>query len=233
MSMQRSIFPSIIVAVSVSTAAWAQPLSLRPPPKTEARRSRSWWRRKGRRRAPNSAAALSNFCSAVAPRSRAIAAPEPDGNAAYATTAPNADPRLEQQSPASRWIRAICARRSSIAAAKRPAPSSSIRRTSSSIWSRAAAGRCATASASAARASPGRACTHLGQEGMAGLGAAAGNARAPARFAALHGRRPGQSARRARDVSRLDASTASTARTSPGPSATTCRPAASACAMPT
>ncbi len=41
------------------------------------------------------------------------------------------------------------------------------------------------------------------QEGMAGLDAAAGDAAAPARPAALHGRRSGQSARRARDVSRL------------------------------
>ena len=38
---------------------------------------------------------------------------------------------------------------------------------------------------------------------MAGLDAAAGDAAAPPRPAALHGRRPGQSARRARDVSRL------------------------------
>ena len=29
--MQRSIFPAIIVAVTVSSAAWAQPLSLMPP----------------------------------------------------------------------------------------------------------------------------------------------------------------------------------------------------------
>ena len=29
--MQRSLFPAFIVAVSVSTAAWAQPLSLAPP----------------------------------------------------------------------------------------------------------------------------------------------------------------------------------------------------------
>ena len=39
----------------------------------------------------------------------------------------------------------------------RPAPSSSIRRTPTSIWCSATARRCATASASAAKASPGRA----------------------------------------------------------------------------
>jgi hypothetical protein len=43
------------------------------------------------------------------------------------------------------------------------------------------------------------------QEGMAGLGTARGNARASAEPAALHGRRPEQSARRARALSRLDA----------------------------
>ena len=41
------------------------------------------------------------------------------------------------------------------------------------------------------------------QEGMAGLDAAGADAQAPARSAALHEGRPGQSARRARDVSRL------------------------------
>ena len=40
------------------------------------------------------------------------------------------------------------------------------------------------------------------QAGMAGLASAAGDDRAPALSAALHGRRPGQSARRARHVSR-------------------------------
>ncbi len=76
----------------------------------------------------------------------------------------------------------------------------------------------------------GRHARGLRQKGMAGLGAAQGNAGAPARPAALHGRRAEQSARRARNVSRLDASTASTARTNPGPSVTTSRPAASVCA---
>ena len=45
----------------------------------------------------------------------------------------------------------------------------------------------------------------FGQEGMAGLGAAEGNARTPALSAALHGRRAEQSARRARALSRLHA----------------------------
>ena len=45
--------------------------------------------------------------------------------------------------------------------------------------------------------------TGLREEGMAGLDAAAGDAAAPPGSAALHGRRPGESARRARDVSRL------------------------------
>ena len=43
---------------------------------------------------------------------------------------------------------------------------------------------------------------HHQQEGMAGLDAAAGNDRPPALSAALHGRRPRQSARRPRHVSR-------------------------------
>ena len=76
----------------------------------------------------------------------------------------------------------------------------------------------------------GRHARDLRQEGMAGLGAAQRDARAPAGPAALHGRRSEQSARRARASISARRSTASTARTSPGPSATTSRPAASACA---
>ena len=51
------------------------------------------------------------------------------------------------------------------------------------------------------------------QGGMAGLASAGGDDRAPAVSAALHGRRPGQSARRARHVSRQHACIASTAPT--------------------
>ena len=64
---------------------------------------------------------------------------------------------------------------------------------------------------------------------MAGLVSAGGDDRAPALSAALDGRRPGQSARRARDVSRRHASIASTAPTRRARSASTCRAAASAC----
>ena len=79
----------------------------------------------------------------------------------------------------------------------------------------------------------GRGEDHFDEEGMAVVDAAGGDAEAPARPAALHGRRPGKSARRARDVSRLARSIASTARTSPGRSARRCRRAASACATRT
>ncbi len=131
------------------------------------------------------------------------------------------------------WILASYARRLHTTERKRPARSLSIRRTIFSIWSRVTARRYATASASAAPASPGQACTRSRQERMAGLGAAGGNAQAPALPAAFRGRRPEQSARaRARSIS-ARRSTASTARTSLGRSAKTCRPAASACAMRT
>ncbi len=97
--MQRTVFPAVIVVVSLSTAAWAQPLSLTPP-------------------ADETAAAQPILVAAQAPQPRSelgggfieflfgggAAQPryrnaEPDGNAAYAATAPTADPRLEQQLP--------------------------------------------------------------------------------------------------------------------------------------
>ena len=136
-------------------------------------------------------------------------------------------PRTTKIAPSN--CRPVCAARSSaLPPAKRRARSSSTPRTPISIYVSATAKRCATASASAATASPGRARDHHPQGRMAGLDAAAGNDRAPALSAAPHGRRTGQPARRPRDVSRQHGSTASTAPTRRRPSAPAFRPAASA-----
>jgi len=64
------------------------------------------------------------------------------------------------------------------------------------------AARCAMASASAAMALPGRAYSRSPRRPSGRTGPAPGNDRTPALSAAPHGRRPRQSARRSRDVSR-------------------------------
>ena len=74
---------------------------------------------------------------------------------------------------------------------------------------------------------------HHAQGGMAGLDAAAGDDRAPALSAALHGRRPRQSARRPRACISAPPSIASTAPTGRIRSAPRSRPAASGWSMPT
>lgn len=97
--MQRSVFPAFIVAVSVSTAAWAQPLSLAPSAEVmpDARPILV------AAQAPQTRSNLGGgFIEALfgngaaQPRYRNA---EPDANTAYANTAPSADPRLEQQLP--------------------------------------------------------------------------------------------------------------------------------------
>ncbi len=96
MSMQRSIFPSIIVAVSVSTAAWAQPLSLSPPGEDRGEAQPILVAAQGPQARSELGGGFIEFLfgsGSAQPRSRALA---PDGNA-YATTTPNADPGLEPQ----------------------------------------------------------------------------------------------------------------------------------------
>jgi len=97
--MQRSVFPAFIVAVFVSTAAWAQPLSLAPSAEdiTDAQPILVAVQ------APQTRSNLGGgFIEALfgggaaQPRYRNA---EPDANRAYANTAPSADPRLEQQLP--------------------------------------------------------------------------------------------------------------------------------------
>ena len=97
--MQRSVFPAFIVAVSVSTAAWAQPLSLAPSAEdiTDAQPILV------AAQAPQTRSNLGGGFiealfggGAVQPRYRNA---EPDANRAYANTAPSADPRLERQLP--------------------------------------------------------------------------------------------------------------------------------------
>ena len=97
--MQRSVLPAFIVAVSVSSAAWAQPLSLAPSAEdiTDARPILV------AAQAPQPRSNLGGGFiealfgnGAVQPRYRNA---EPDANTAYANTPPSADPRLEQQLP--------------------------------------------------------------------------------------------------------------------------------------
>ena len=97
--MQRSVFPAFIVAVSVSTAAWAQPLSLAPSAEDMA----DAWPILVAAQAPQTRSNLGGGFfealfggGAAQPRYRNA---EPDANRAYANTAPSADPRLEQQLP--------------------------------------------------------------------------------------------------------------------------------------
>ena len=94
-------------------------------------------------------------------------------------------------------------RKSIMTARKVPAPSSSIRRANFSSSCSAMAARCATGSGSAAGFRMGRRQVDHAQGRMAGLDAAAGNAAAPTRSAPPYGRRPRQSARRPRALSRL------------------------------
>ena len=144
-------------------------------------------------------------------------------------------PPEEQPDARRRSCRRTCAaRRWRSRPTSRPAPSSSIRPTPISISCSATARRCATASASAATASPGPAREKITRK-----------AEWPDWFppAEMIERQPylprfmaggaGQSARRPRDLSRHDASTASTAPTSLRRSARSCRPAASACSTRT
>ena len=97
--MQRSVLPAFIIAVSVSSAAWAQPLSLAPSAVdiTDAQPIRV------AAQAPQTRSNLGGGFiealfgnGAVQPRYRNA---EPDANTAYANAAPSADSRLEQQLP--------------------------------------------------------------------------------------------------------------------------------------
>jgi lipoprotein-anchoring transpeptidase ErfK/SrfK len=96
--MQRSVFPAFIVAVSVSTAAWAQPLSLAPSAEdiTDARPILAAQAPQPRSNLGGGFIEALFGNGAVQPRYRNA---EPDANTAYANTAPSADPRLEQQLP--------------------------------------------------------------------------------------------------------------------------------------
>ena len=96
--MQRSIFPAIIVAVTVSSAAWAQPLSLSPPAEDGRQDARPILvAAQGPQARSDLGGGFIEFLfggGAAQPRYRNA---EPDANRAYANTTPAADPRLEQQ----------------------------------------------------------------------------------------------------------------------------------------
>ena len=97
--MQRSVFPAFIVAVSVSTAAWAQPLSLAPSDEDMADARPILVAAQAPQTRSNLGGGFIEALfggGAVQPRYRNA---EPDANSAYANTAPSADPRLEQQLP--------------------------------------------------------------------------------------------------------------------------------------
>ena len=97
--MQRSVFPAFIVAVSVSSAAWAQPLSLAPSAEdiTDARPILV------AAQGPQSRSELGGgfieflFGNGAAQSRYRNHEPEPERS--YANTAPAADPRLEYQVP--------------------------------------------------------------------------------------------------------------------------------------
>ncbi len=97
--MQRFIFSAFIVAVSFSTAAWAEPLSLAPPGEdmTDARPIQV------AAQSPQPGSGLGGGFiqflfgnGAAQPRSRNL---EPGAERAYANIAPAADPRVERQMP--------------------------------------------------------------------------------------------------------------------------------------
>jgi lipoprotein-anchoring transpeptidase ErfK/SrfK len=93
--MQRSIFPAVIVAVSVSTAAWAQPLSLAPSAEDAMGTRPILVAAQGPQRSELGGGVIEFLFGngAAVPRSRNA---EPDPSRGYANTEPAGDPRLEQ-----------------------------------------------------------------------------------------------------------------------------------------
>ena len=93
--MQRSIFPAVIVAVSMSTAAWAQPLSLAPSAEDTMDTRPILVAAQGPQRSELGGGFIEFLFGngAAEPRSRNA---EPDASRAYANTEPAGDPRLEQ-----------------------------------------------------------------------------------------------------------------------------------------
>ena len=95
--MQRSIFLAIIVAVSVSTAAWAQPLSLSPPGEDTGEARPILVAAQGPQTRSELGGGFIEFLFGGGTAQTRYRNPAPDGNAAYAATAPAGDPRLEPQ----------------------------------------------------------------------------------------------------------------------------------------
>ena len=96
--MQRSVFPAFIVAVSVSSAAWAQPLSLAPSAEDITDARPILVAAQGPQRSELGGGFIEFLFGngAAEPRSRNA---EPDASRAYANTEPAGDPRLEYQVP--------------------------------------------------------------------------------------------------------------------------------------
>ena len=198
--MQRSVFPAVILAVSFSTSAWAQSLApdadVTPNERPILVAAQTPQARSGM------GGGFIEFLFGGGAGEPRYAEPQP--NRAYAN-APAAMPQAEQYGDGQMDPRY---ERQEVEYRGKEAPGTIVIDTPNKFLYLVEARRQGDA-LRRRRRSPGfhlgGRAHDLGQEGMAGLDAAGGNARAPARPAAFHGRRPGQSARRARDVSRLDA----------------------------
>ena len=97
--MQRSVFPAFIVAASVSTAAWAQPLSLAAPAEDITDARPILVAAQGPQTRFELGGGFIEFLFGNGAAQSRYRNAEPDANRAYANTAPSVDPRLEPQVP--------------------------------------------------------------------------------------------------------------------------------------
>ena len=97
--MLRSIFPAIVVAVTISTAAWAQPLSLAPPTEDTEETRPILVAAQGPQTRPELGGGFIEFLFGNGAAQSRYRGPAPEPERAYANTAPAADPRLEPQAP--------------------------------------------------------------------------------------------------------------------------------------
>ena len=97
--MQRSVFPAFIVAVSVSSAAWAQPLSLAPSAEDITDARPILVAAQGPQSRSDLGGGFIEFLFGNGAAQSRYRNHEPEPERSYANTAPAADPRLEQQLP--------------------------------------------------------------------------------------------------------------------------------------
>ena len=232
--MLRSIFPAIVVAVTISTAAWAQPLSLAPPTEDTEETRPILVAAQGPQTRPELGGGFIEFLFGNGAAQSRYRGPAPEPERAYANTAPAADPRLEPQAPGREFDPRYLPQEVDYHGKETPG-TIVIDTPNKFLFLVQGDGKAMRYGIGVGRPGFTWSGVHddFGQEGMAGLDAAAGNARSASPICRTTWKavRTIRSAR-ARCIS-ARRSTASTARTSPGPSAPTCRPAASACAMRT